>query len=62
LPTNIRVGSGPVRGASSLAEMERLHLARVLAETRGKKMQAARLLGIDVKTLNQKIRRYNITL
>ncbi|MBI4734815.1 MAG: sigma-54-dependent Fis family transcriptional regulator, partial [candidate division NC10 bacterium] len=34
LPTNIRVGSGPVRGASSLAEMERLHLARVLAETR----------------------------
>ena len=62
LPTNIRVGSGPARGASSLAEMERLHLARVLAETRGKKMQAARLLGIDVKTLNQKIKRYNITL
>ncbi|MBI2114543.1 MAG: sigma-54-dependent Fis family transcriptional regulator [candidate division NC10 bacterium] len=62
LPANIRVGSGPVRGASSLAEMERLHLARVLAETRGKKMQAARLLGIDVKTLNQKIKRYNITL
>ena len=60
LPTNIRVGSGPVRGASSLAEMERLHLARVLAETRGKKMQAARLLGIDVKTLNKKIKDYGI--
>ena len=48
--------------SSSLAEMERLHVMRVLAETRGKKMQAARLLGIDLKTLNQKIKRYNIPL
>ncbi len=62
LPTNIRVPEGPVHGPSSLAEMERIHLTRVLAATRGKKMQAARLLGIDVKTLNQKIKRYNIPL
>jgi DNA-binding NtrC family response regulator len=62
LPANIRVPGGPARGSSSLAEMERLHVMRVLAETRGKKMQAARLLGIDLKTLNQKIKRYNIHL
>ncbi len=46
LPPNIRssTGSAP-RSPSSLAEMERLHLMRVLTETRGRKMQAARLLG-----------------
>jgi two-component system response regulator HydG len=62
LPANIRHPGGPSRGANSLAEMERLHVMRVLAETGGKKMQAARLLGIDLKTLNQKIKRYNIVL
>ncbi len=62
LPANIRHPGDPARGANSLAEMERLHVMRVLAETGGKKMQAARLLGIDLKTLNQKIKRYNIPL
>ena len=62
LPTNIRVPEGPVHGPSSLAEMERIHLTRVLAATRGKKMQAARLLGIDIKTLNKKIKDYGIPL
>ncbi|MGE5849806.1 MAG: sigma-54-dependent transcriptional regulator [Candidatus Methylomirabilota bacterium] len=66
LPPNIRVpiglSSGQPRGAASLSEMERVHIARVLSETGGKKMQAARLLGIDIKTLNQKIKRYNIPL
>jgi len=62
LPANIRVPSGLVHGPSSLAEMERVHLTRVLAETRGKKMQAARLLGIDIKTLNKKIKDYRIPL
>jgi transcriptional regulator with GAF, ATPase, and Fis domain len=42
--------------------MERLHITRVLLETGGKKMQAARLLGIDLKTLNHKIKIYNIPL
>jgi DNA-binding NtrC family response regulator len=42
--------------------MERLHIARVLRETGGKKMQAARLLAIDLKTLNKKIRDYQIEL
>jgi DNA-binding NtrC family response regulator len=66
LPLNIRVPAGPPpgrpRGAVSLAEMERLHITRVLAETGGRKMQAARLLGIDLKTLNHKIRIYRIAL
>ncbi len=66
LPPNIRLATGAPPAAShgptSLAEMERLHIARVLAETRGKKMQAARLLGIDLKTLNNKIKIYNISL
>jgi len=44
----------------SLSEVERLHIARVLQDTGGKKMQAARLLGIDIKTLNKKIRDYQI--
>jgi len=66
LPPNIRTprpaapeaAPGPV----SLAEIERLHITRVLQETGGKKMQAARLLGIDIKTLNKKIRDYQISL
>jgi len=64
LPPNLRapigLPHGPSQGPASLSEMERIHIARVLSETGGKKMQAARLLGIDIKTLNQKIKRYNI--
>jgi DNA-binding NtrC family response regulator len=66
LPPNLRAAIGPpplpARGPASLSEMERVHIARVLSETGGKKMQAARLLGIDIKTLNQKIKRYHIPL
>ncbi len=62
LPPNIRFPGGSTGGPVSLAEMERLHLIRVLDHTKGKKMQAARLLGIDLKTLNNKIKRYNISL
>jgi DNA-binding NtrC family response regulator len=66
LPPNIRSAGreepGHVGGSLSLSEMERLHIARVLSETKGKKMQAARLLGIDLKTLNKKIKDYRIPL
>ncbi|MBI3988885.1 MAG: sigma-54-dependent Fis family transcriptional regulator [candidate division NC10 bacterium] len=44
----------------SLFEMERLHITKVLSYTKGRKAQAARILGIDVKTLNHKIRAYHI--
>ncbi len=66
LPSSIRSAapstSLPAPGPLSLAEMERLHIRRVLEQTGGKKMQAARLLGIDLKTLNKKIKDYVITL
>lgn len=66
LPPNIQTPhfatAAPAPGPVSLAELERAHIARVLQETGGKKMQAARLLGIDIKTLNKKIRDYQIGL
>ena len=66
LPRHIRSPLGPPhgqpRGPTSLAEMERLHITRVLSETGGKKMQAARLLGIDLKTLNHKMKAYSISV
>jgi len=64
LPPNVRspiaASEDPSGGPASLAEMERLHIARVLAQTGGRKMKAARLLGIDLKTLNHKIKLYKI--
>jgi two-component system NtrC family response regulator len=66
LPPNVRstgeARSSHLGGSFSLSEVERLHIARVLSETKGKKMQAARLLGIDLKTLNKKIKDYRIPL
>jgi DNA-binding NtrC family response regulator len=64
LPSNVRGAPAAAPEAApkpvSLSEVERLHIARVLQDTGGKKMQAARLLGIDIKTLNKKIRDYQI--
>ena len=45
-----------------LTEMERLHIVRALDYTAGKKAPAARLLGIDVKTLSNKIKSYRIEI
>jgi two-component system response regulator HydG len=46
----------PVR----LEDMERLHIMKVLQRTDGNKTQAARLLGIDRKTLRTKMKKYEI--
>jgi len=43
-----------------LAEVEGRYVARVLAHTRGNKQAAARLLGVDRKTLDRMIKRHNI--
>ena len=43
-----------------MKEIERLHIQRTLRYTEGKKAPAARLLGVDIKTLNSKIDRYEI--
>jgi DNA-binding NtrC family response regulator len=45
---------------SSLAEVEGQYVARVLAYTGGNKQAAARLLKVDRKTLDRKIKLYNI--
>ncbi|MCP4203415.1 MAG: sigma-54-dependent Fis family transcriptional regulator, partial [bacterium] len=43
-----------------LAEVQKHHVIRTLRYTGGKKAPAARLLGIDVKTLYSKIKTYDI--
>ena len=42
----------------SLAEVEKQHIQRVLASTGGNKTKAARILGIDTKTLYYKLKGY----
>ena len=44
-----------------LSEIERLHILKVLDRTQGKKAEAARLLGIHLKTLNRKLKAYRIS-
>jgi len=41
-----------------LAEIEKRHIHRVLASTGGNKTRAARILGIDTKTLYNKLKSY----
>ena len=64
LPPNLPAAARPEPAAAlppvSLADVERVHIARTLAQTGGRKLQTARLLGIDIKTLNKKIRDYGI--
>ncbi len=64
LPPNIRLTADlPPEEAEAplpLAEVERRSIIRALRYTQGKKAPAARILGIDVKTLTHKIRAYNI--
>jgi DNA-binding NtrC family response regulator len=43
-----------------MSEVERLHIMHTLRYTEGKKAPAARLLGVDIKTLNSKIKSYGI--
>lgn len=48
--------------ATTLEEVERQHILRVLRETKGNKSKAARALGIERKTLYEKARRMGIDL
>jgi len=63
LPSKARsvptVAGTPDPSPLSLRDMERLHILQVLSYTGGKKAQAARLLGIDTKTLNHKLKGYH---
>ncbi len=58
LPANMKSGVRISENARSLAEVEASHIRAVLAGARGNKTEAARILGIDRKTLYEKLRRY----
>jgi DNA-binding NtrC family response regulator len=45
----------------SLKQVERLHIAQVLGQCGGNKSRAARVLGIDIKTLASKIKNYGLS-
>ena len=51
----------PADKLPSLAEIERRHVERVLQATGWNKARAARVLEVDIKTLNKKIRDFGIT-
>ncbi len=44
----------------TLEELEKRYIQFVLRRTRGKRQEAAHILGIDRKTLGLKIKRYDI--
>jgi DNA-binding NtrC family response regulator len=62
LLSNLRVHTALERtdeeALSSWNTLEARHIARILEEAKGNKAEAARLLGIDRKTLYRKLRRY----
>jgi two-component system, NtrC family, response regulator AtoC len=64
LPPELAGGTGPLNGmddaALSLAEVERRHIARVLAVHAGNRSSAARSLGISRATLYEKLARYGL--
>jgi len=58
--SNTVLSSVLTREPLRLDEMERLHIMKVLQRTEENKSQAARLLGIDRKTLRIKMKKYQI--
>ena len=62
LPATIREANGEgrlieegIERSLSMEEVERLYIKRILEKTRGNKLQAAQILGIDRKTLYRKL-------
>ena len=61
LPEQMRFNISWRKGLNRpLAEVEAEHIANVLNSVKGNKTQAAQILGIDRKTLREKIRRANL--
>ncbi len=66
LPDNIRnAGRGPTQNDIlsedvTIKELEKSYIAKILKKTRGHKIRAARILGIDRRTLYRKLDKYNI--
>jgi len=67
-PSDLGLAPAPARGASAnppgepptLEDVERRHIAEVLAHTGGNVSQAARLLAIDRVTLYNKIKKFGL--
>lgn len=51
-------GSGSSDSTESLADIERRHIHRVLIQTSGNRSQAAEILGVNVRTLRNKLNTY----
>ena len=60
--SNTTLSNVPIREPLCLEEMERLHIMKILEHAGGNKTHAARLLGIDRKTLGIKIKKYQISV
>jgi two-component system, NtrC family, response regulator AtoC len=63
LPSEVRDSATPLshdRHALTLSEMERRHIARVLAEVGGHRSRAAQLLGISERNLYRKIHEHRL--
>lgn len=66
LPDNIRnAGRGPTQNDIlsedvTIKELEKSYISKILKKTRGHKIRAARILGIDRRTLYRKLEKYNI--
>jgi DNA-binding NtrC family response regulator len=62
LPYDFNLNEEGAEAIFDLAVIEKKHIQRVLAYTKGNKTQTARLLGIGLTTLYQKIKDYKIEL
>jgi DNA-binding NtrC family response regulator len=66
LPAELRQAAGRARPAGdaapaqALADVERRHIERVLAEVGGHRVRAAQLLGISVRNLYRRLREYHL--
>ena len=60
LPAHVFKGAHAKQALLSLEQLERQHIADVLDAVRGRKGEAARVLGISRKTLLEKRKRYNL--
>jgi DNA-binding NtrC family response regulator len=60
LPEHLQRSSANRDGKSTLEDVEREYIAEILDHTRGKKSQAAQILGISRKTLLEKRKKYKL--
>ena len=61
LPINIiNFEEGKIKKSFSLDDIEIEHIKKILSKVKGNKAKAARILGIDRKTLYRKLEKYNI--